>query len=98
MVMPAFGAYAGGLNVRDRAFAEVFGTAPFTAHMSGRGPALRHRGQRCLGDQSYETDQSRRKITEPSQPVASAIIAVARPNSRPCVRAVEVTNCSKPAL
>ena len=35
LVMPAFGAYAGGLNVRDRAFAEVFGTLAFTAHMLG---------------------------------------------------------------
>ena len=39
-----------------------------------------------------------RKITEPSQPVASVIIAVTSPNNRPCVRAVVVTNCSKPAL
>ena len=35
--MPAFGAYAGGLNVRDRAFAEVFGSLAFTAHMLGEG-------------------------------------------------------------
>jgi DNA ligase-associated metallophosphoesterase len=35
LVMPAFGAYAGGLNVRDRAFARVFGTLTFTAHMLG---------------------------------------------------------------
>ena len=34
MVMPAFGAYAGGLNVRHRAFAKVFGGA-FTAHVMG---------------------------------------------------------------
>ena len=33
--MPAFGAYAGGLNVRDRAFAQVFATLAFTAHMLG---------------------------------------------------------------
>ena len=38
--MPAFGAYAGGLNVRDRAFADVFGTLAFTAHDAGRRPAL----------------------------------------------------------
>ncbi len=37
LVMPAFGAYAGGLNVRDRAFADVFGTLAFTAHMLGEG-------------------------------------------------------------
>ena len=35
MVMPAFGAYAGGLNVRDRAFTNVFPTLAFTAHMLG---------------------------------------------------------------
>ncbi|PSC06798.1 phosphoesterase [Alsobacter soli] len=33
-VMPAFGAYAGGLNVLDRAFAPLFG-ARFTAHVAG---------------------------------------------------------------
>ena len=34
MVLPAFGAYAGGLDVRDRAFAKLF-AAPFTAHLLG---------------------------------------------------------------
>ena len=37
MVMPAFGAFTGGLNIRDRAFAEMFGTRKFTAHMLGEG-------------------------------------------------------------
>lgn len=36
MVMPAFGAFAGGLNIRDRAFAAVFGALDFTAHMLGQ--------------------------------------------------------------
>ena len=36
MVMPAFGAYAGGLNVRDRAFAEVFGSLPSPRTCSAR--------------------------------------------------------------
>lgn len=36
MVMPAFGAYTGGLSIRDRAFAAVFGAANFTAHLLGR--------------------------------------------------------------
>ncbi|MBI4275121.1 MAG: ligase-associated DNA damage response endonuclease PdeM [Rhizobiales bacterium] len=36
LVMPAFGTYAGGLNVRDRAFAAVFATLDFTAHVLGR--------------------------------------------------------------
>jgi len=35
LVMPAFGAYAGGLNVCDRAFAPLF-AGPFTAHVAGR--------------------------------------------------------------
>lgn len=34
MVMPAFGAYAGGLSIRDRAFARIF-SADFTAHVLG---------------------------------------------------------------
>ena len=33
LVMPAFGAYAGGLNVRDRAIVSLFGALSFTAHM-----------------------------------------------------------------
>ncbi len=35
MVMPAFGAYAGGLDIRDRAFAEVFDGTKFEAHLLG---------------------------------------------------------------
>ena len=34
-VMPAFGAYAGGLNIRDMAFAKIFGTPGFMAHVLG---------------------------------------------------------------
>jgi DNA ligase-associated metallophosphoesterase len=34
-VMPAFGAYTGGLSIRDRAFATVFGAREFTAHVLG---------------------------------------------------------------
>lgn len=34
LVMPAFGAYAGGLSIRDRAFASIFDRA-FTAHVLG---------------------------------------------------------------
>ncbi|WP_336487140.1 ligase-associated DNA damage response endonuclease PdeM [Methylobacterium nigriterrae] len=36
LVMPAFGAYAGGLNVRDRAFEPLFPNG-FTAHLLGDG-------------------------------------------------------------
>ena len=83
LVMPAFGAYAGGLNVRDRAIAALFGTLAFTAHMLGEQPALRHRRRalpaglscvRCRID-----GQSRRNTTLAIQPVSSAIMAVASP-------------------
>jgi len=37
MVMPSFGAYTGGLNVRDRAFEGLFDEARFHAHLLGRG-------------------------------------------------------------
>lgn len=36
-VMPAFGAYAGGLNILDAAFAPVFAVRPVVAHILGRG-------------------------------------------------------------
>jgi len=36
VVMPAFGAYTGGLNIRHAAFAEAFGTLAFTAHLLGQ--------------------------------------------------------------
>jgi hypothetical protein len=50
MVMPAFGAYAGGLNVRDAAFADLFGTLKFTAHMLGDGRLYAFAAKRCLPD------------------------------------------------
>jgi DNA ligase-associated metallophosphoesterase len=34
-VMPAFGAYTGGLNIRDAAFAKIFQTPGFMAHVLG---------------------------------------------------------------
>jgi DNA ligase-associated metallophosphoesterase len=34
-VLPAFGAYAGGLSIRDAAFAAIFRTLSFTAHVLG---------------------------------------------------------------
>ncbi len=49
-VMPAFGAYAGGLNVRDRAFTSLFGTLAFTAHMLGEGRLYAFTAKRCLAD------------------------------------------------
>lgn len=50
MVMPAFGAYTGGLNIRNAAFADVFGTFKFMAHMLGEGRIYAISAQRCLGD------------------------------------------------
>jgi hypothetical protein len=50
LVMPAFGAYAGGLNVRDRAFADVFNTLDFTAHLLGTGRLFAIAGRHCLAD------------------------------------------------
>ena len=35
VVMPAFGAYAGGLNIRDAAFAKIFQSRGFMAHVLG---------------------------------------------------------------
>jgi DNA ligase-associated metallophosphoesterase len=34
-VMPAFGAYAGGLSIRDAAFAKIFSSLDFIAHVLG---------------------------------------------------------------
>ena len=50
LVMPAFGAYAGGLNVRDRAFARVFQTLTFTAHMLGQQRVYAVAARHCLPD------------------------------------------------
>jgi uncharacterized protein len=50
VVMPAFGAYAGGLNVRDRAFANVFQTLGFTAHMLGERRVYAVAAKHCLPD------------------------------------------------
>jgi metallophosphoesterase superfamily enzyme len=49
LMMPAFGAYTGGLNVRDRAFRAVFG-ANFTAHMLGDNRLYAFAASRCLND------------------------------------------------
>jgi DNA ligase-associated metallophosphoesterase len=50
MVMPAFGAFTGGLNVRDAAFADLFGTIDFTAHMLGEDRLYAFAARRCLAD------------------------------------------------
>jgi uncharacterized protein len=50
LVMPAFGAYAGGLNVRDRAITTLFGTLAFTAHMLGARRLFAIAAERCMPD------------------------------------------------
>ncbi len=50
LLMPAFGAYAGGLNVRDRAIVSLFGALSFTAHMLGAGRLYAVPAARCLAD------------------------------------------------
>jgi uncharacterized protein len=50
LVMPAFGAFAGGLNVRDRAIVSLFGALSFTAHMLGEGRLYAVPAARCLAD------------------------------------------------
>ncbi len=50
LVMPALGAYAGGLNVRDRAIVSLFGALSFTAHMLGAGRLYAVPAARCLAD------------------------------------------------
>jgi DNA ligase-associated metallophosphoesterase len=50
VILPAFGAYAGGLNVRDRAFAEIFGNMAFTAHMLGKARVYAFAASHCLAD------------------------------------------------
>jgi uncharacterized protein len=49
-VMPAFGAYTGGLNIRDIAFLKVFGALGFTAHLIGRQRLYSFAAARCLAD------------------------------------------------
>jgi hypothetical protein len=34
-VMPSFGAYTGGLSIRDEVFSKIFGTPGFMAHVLG---------------------------------------------------------------
>ena len=50
MVMPAFGAYAGGLNVRDRAFSAVFGAAGSRRTCWATAGSMRFAASRCLTD------------------------------------------------
>jgi uncharacterized protein len=49
-VMPAFGAYAGGLNWCDPAFAALFGEDRRFAHVMGRDRIYKISAERCLPD------------------------------------------------
>lgn len=50
MVMPAFGAYAGGLSVRDPAISSLFPPWGFTAHLLGAHRTYELPAAACLGD------------------------------------------------
>ena len=50
LVMPAFGAYTGGLNIRHAAFVQVFGAPAFTAHLIGQRRLYAFAAARCLAD------------------------------------------------
>jgi DNA ligase-associated metallophosphoesterase len=49
VILPAFGAYAGGLNIRDGAFLKVFRTLAFMAHLLGDHSIYALPANRCLG-------------------------------------------------
>ena len=50
LVMPAFGAFTGGLNIRAAAFMNVFGALSFRAHMLGATRLYAVDAVRCLPD------------------------------------------------
>ena len=70
MVMPAFGAFTGGLNLRDRAFVECVRRAGVPRAYARRDAALRGRRQRIA---CRITVSPCRNTTDANQPVASAI-------------------------
>lgn len=49
-VMPAFGAYAGGLNMRDVAFKQLFGEHTPRAHVLGQDRVYPVAAKHCFGD------------------------------------------------
>jgi uncharacterized protein len=48
LIMPALGAYTGGLNIRDPAFVKVFGALAFTVHLMGERRLYTFAAARCL--------------------------------------------------
>ena len=49
-VLPSFGAFTGGLNIRDKAFAPLFGARPIVAHVLGRARVFAVSAKHCAGD------------------------------------------------
>jgi DNA ligase-associated metallophosphoesterase len=47
MVMPSFGAYTGGLSIRDEAFTKIFGAPAFMAHVLGDSRVHSIAASRC---------------------------------------------------
>lgn len=50
LLMPAFGAFAGGLNVGERAFADVFGNFAFTVYVLGEDRIYALAAAQCVGE------------------------------------------------
>jgi hypothetical protein len=50
LILPAFGAYAGGLNIRHSAFTRVFGSPAFTVHLIGDRNIFSLPATRCRGE------------------------------------------------
>lgn len=74
MILPAFGAYAGGLNVLDPAFAGLFARPPRAVALGqDRVHAL------ALAGLSPDGPQPRRKTAEAAQPVSMAMATDIRP-------------------
>jgi hypothetical protein len=48
--MPAFGAFTGGLNIRNAVFADLFGTLAFTVHLLGENRLYTFAAKRCMPD------------------------------------------------
>ena len=49
-ILPAFGAFTGGLNIKDKAFAPLFGVRPVAAHVLGRERVFAVSERNCVGD------------------------------------------------
>jgi metallophosphoesterase superfamily enzyme len=65
LLLPAFGAYAGGLDVRDAAIASLFADG-FTVYALGR-------------ERVYAVHMPRRKKSDETQPNSTAIRTVKKP-------------------